>query len=295
MNTNAYTGISVILPNYNGKPLLQENLPSLFKALELSDAAYEVIVVDDCSQDDSVVFLEQDYPTIQVIRSQQNSGFSHTCNTGIQAAKFDFSCIVNTDVTFETTYFQKALPYFQNNQVFAVKGSIINYKGSKDQVLNIENNARLFYKRGFLRLDRNKQRDKTDFDIQFSLLGCCFICRTDILKQLKGYDEIFSPYYWEDSDLPLRAIALGYEVIYASECIVYHKISSTIASHASDRKRQLISRRNKFLFTWKHLQGHKRWCQHILVVTMFVAFRWLILDWKFYTSLIMALQRKISA
>ena len=83
--------ISVILPNFNGRGLLEKNIPSLFEAL--GDIDNEIIVIDDCSSDDSVQFLKETYPAIKVIRNEINLGFSATCNKGIKAAKLNlFMC-----------------------------------------------------------------------------------------------------------------------------------------------------------------------------------------------------------
>lgn len=279
------SGISVVLPNYNGKTLLKDNLPSILCALNLANMPFEIIVADDCSTDNSVEFLTQSYPEIIIIKTDSNSGFSVTCNKGINIAQYKFTCVTNTDVTFNQHYFVNALKYFSKLDVFAVKGNIINYQDDINNVINTEKDVRLYYKRGFLRFNHNYKTEDTNYDLQFSLLGCCFICKTEIIQALNGYDEIYSPFYWEDSDLALRAIELGYQVIYAPECVVHHKISSTISTSISKRKRQLVSRRNKFLFTWKHLRGAKRWWHHILITTLSFATRWLILDWKFYVAL----------
>ena len=59
--------ISVIIPNYNGKNLLQNNLPSVFAALEHAAIPYEVLVVDDCSTDDSLAFLQKKYPEVKLV------------------------------------------------------------------------------------------------------------------------------------------------------------------------------------------------------------------------------------
>ena len=95
--------ISTVLPNYNGRHLLEKNIPSLLEAI--GTIHNEIIVVDDCSTDDSVAFLENTYPNIKVIRNDVNLGFSSTCNKGIRAATLDLLCIVNTDVTFTPDYF----------------------------------------------------------------------------------------------------------------------------------------------------------------------------------------------
>ncbi len=58
-------GISVVFPNYNGAGLLRANLPALYNALDTCGFSSEVIVADDCSSDDSLVFLTKEYPQIQ--------------------------------------------------------------------------------------------------------------------------------------------------------------------------------------------------------------------------------------
>ena len=76
--------ISVILPNYNGSHLLEENLPYLIESL--GNIPNEIIVVDDCSTDNSIDMLKYKYPDIKIIASESNEGFSATCNKGIKAA-----------------------------------------------------------------------------------------------------------------------------------------------------------------------------------------------------------------
>ena len=60
-------GISVVLPNYNGVGLFPHTLPTVFEALENTKLPYEIIVVDDCSTDNSVVWLQENYPSIKIL------------------------------------------------------------------------------------------------------------------------------------------------------------------------------------------------------------------------------------
>jgi GT2 family glycosyltransferase len=289
----ATSSISVILPNYNGRKLLEKNLPSLFDALAGLD--HEVIVVDDCSSDDSIDFLATHYPAVTRLRNEHNLGFSATCNRGVAAATKAQLCIVNTDVTFTPDYFQRALPYFADPQLFAVKGAILNYRTSFDDVFNIEETSLLYYKRGFLRFNQRVEPEAGNFTGkvggQFVLLGCCFVCDRSKMLELGGFDEIFSPFYWEDADLAIRALRRGYRLAYEPQCRVYHQTSSTIASYRSNTRRRLVSMRNKFLFTWRHLQGFGQWTSHIFFTTLSLLGRWLILDWKFYAAFANALSR----
>lgn len=67
--------IAVVIPNYNGRHLLERNLPSVFNALNSANTDFEIIIIDDCSTDSSVAFLKQSYPTIRLIISDQNQAF----------------------------------------------------------------------------------------------------------------------------------------------------------------------------------------------------------------------------
>lgn len=287
------TTLSIILPNFNGRQLLQRNLPSLFAAV--AGLEHEVIVVDDCSNDDSVPFLQQHYPQIKLIQNPHNMGFSATCNAGVRAATKSLLCIVNTDVTFTPEYFTRALPYFADPSLFSVKGEILNYSDSFDKLINTESTSEIYYKRGFLRFNQRvePQPDKLSGKLgeQFTLLGCCFVCRREMMLELDGFDEIYSPFYWEDADLAMRALHRGYHLAYVPECRVYHQLSSTLSAYRSHTRRRLVSMRNKFIFTWRHLHGSGYWLSHVTVTFLSLLSRWLILDWKFYIAFFSALVR----
>ena len=288
--------ISVILPNFNGRYLLEKNIPSLIDAL--GDINNEIIVVDDCSSDDSVSFLQENYPDIKIISNEINIGFSSTCNKGIHAARLRLLCVVNTDVTFTPNYFANMIREFDDSSLFAVKGDIVNYNKSFDDVLNIDRTTRLYYKRGFLRFDTSNPLTQrtifSDEDDIFVALGCCFVCDREMILKLHGFDEIYSPFYWEDSDLARRAMSCGYKLLYLPESVVYHQASSTIATYISNSKRKLVSNRNKFLFSWRHLDTKKFWLSHVPITAFNLLIRWLIIDWKFYAAFYNALSRKLT-
>ena len=287
--------ISVILPNYTGRHLLEQNIPSLLEALD--GLEHEIIVIDDCSPDDSVQFLEETYPEIKVIESEINSGFSVTCNKGIHAAELELLCVVNTDVTFTPDYFTKLLPEFDDPDLFAVKGDIINYDKSLEDAINTDRTTRIYYKRGFLRFDTKTPLTSRTMiagnDTHIVFLGCCFVCNRKMMLQLNGFDEIFSPFYWEDADLAQRALKNGFKLLYLPESRVYHKASSTIGNYRTYTSRRLVSNRNKFLFSWRHLGARKILLSHIPITFLNLLFRWLVLDWKYYAAFFWALARKL--
>lgn len=286
--------ISVVLPNYNGRELLEQNLPSLLKALEGLEC--EIIVVDDCSPDDSIDFIEANYPDIRLIRSETNSGFSVTCNKGIFAAEKELLCVANTDVTFTEDYFTSLLAEFDDPGLFAVKGDIINYEKSIDDAINIDRTTRVYYRRGFLRFDtKSPLTERTVIsgeDTHIVFLGCCFVCNRKMMLELHGFDEIYSPFYWEDADLAQRALNAGFKLLYLPDLRVFHKASSTIGNYRTYTLRRLVSNRNKFLFSWRHLGARRIWLSHVPITAFNLLARWLLLDWKYYAAFFWAAWRK---
>ena len=284
-------GFSVVLPNYNGQGLLEKNLPPLYAALTEAKLPFEIIVADDCSTDHSVDYLQRSYPEIKLVSTKINSGFATACNTGIAEARFEYTCIVNTDVTFDLNYFKNSIEYFENPNLFAIKGDIINYQDRPDDILDIQKDVAVYLKRGFFKFMPAADKETVNYDHILVLLGCCFVCRTGLIKKIGAYDELFSPYYWEDLDLALTVIKKGYDLDYAPNCVVYHQQSSTIKKTQSAIKIRLISTRNKFFLAWKHLDSPARWSSHIFFVLGSLCLRWLVLDWKYYVALAYALAR----
>jgi len=104
--------ISVLIPNYNGRHLLEKNLPVILKACERwKKGEWEVIIVDDASTDDSVDFLKKNYPQVKIVRHAKNQRFAAACNSGVRAAKGDIVVLLNNDVAPEVNFLEPLIAY----------------------------------------------------------------------------------------------------------------------------------------------------------------------------------------
>jgi GT2 family glycosyltransferase len=185
--------ISVIIPNYNGKNLLQNNLPSVFAALEHAAIPYEVLVVDDCSTDDSLAFLQKKYPEVKLVVKEKNSGFSATCNVGIKHAKNTYILLLNTDIQLPENYLDGQFDYFKQADTFGVMAQIKEAKNGE-----IQDSARSF------RLQWGKLKPNTFFHVvnpsalipTAYLSGANALLDAEKLKELGGFNELFSPFYY---------------------------------------------------------------------------------------------------
>src|SRR5712692_6857025 len=106
---------TVVIPNWNGRELLEKYLPSVVAA-----GADEIIVVDNASEDGSAEFLREHFPQVRVIALDRNLGFGAGSNAGFQAARNDVVVLLNNDMRVEPGFLQPLLEGFMDKAVFAV-------------------------------------------------------------------------------------------------------------------------------------------------------------------------------
>jgi len=264
---NRKNSISVILPNFNGKHLMEMYIPVTIEALNFSSIDYEIIVVDDCSTDGSSQFIEQYYPQLILIKNAVNSGFSYTCNQGIAIASKELVFLLNSDVKLTKTYFEEQFKYFDCDNTFGVMGRIMNFDGKK-----IEDAARFpsykgskFKANTFYYLENENERALTCY-----LSGANALINREKLQLLKGFDEIYTPFYFEDFDLGLRAWKMGWSLYYEHQSICYHHVSSSTNMVNASNFVQITYNRNSFILQSIHLNGfiRKMWYLQLFTIIL---------------------------
>jgi GT2 family glycosyltransferase len=274
--------ISVVIPNFNGRKLLEANLPSVYSALRKADCAYEIIIPDDASTDDSLSFLAENYPHIIVIPHAQNQGFAHNVNAGIKKARLSLIMVLNSDVVLEGDYFSPLLPYFDDPKTFGVMGQIIGLDND-----NIQDTGKypsynwkgISSKKNFI-VKNAPQNFKTP---TLFLSGANALIVNEKLQELGGYDEIFSPFYYEDVELSLRAWRLGWHSYFDSRSVCRHPNSVTIKAYHKQKVIKTTAARNKMLMHAIHLQGFDKLTWKIAIGLKFL-FSWLTFKTEFYES-----------
>lgn len=257
--------LSIIIPNYNGKHLLEAYLPFTLAEAEQASVPYEVIVADDHSADDSVVFLRENYPQVKVIVNPENRGFSFSCNRGIEAAANELILLLNSDVKLTPGYFEHQWRYFEDRNTFGVMGQIIDMNGDR-----IQDAARMPGFNGFKLKTQyfyytNNADDKP---YTFYLSGANALIDAVKLKELGGFDEIFSPFYCEDMELSIRAWRLGWKCYYEHRSVCRHQVSASTKNYKTARWVKSVYYRNRFYLHAINLDGLARvawYCQVTLI------------------------------
>ena len=258
--------VSVVIPAYNGKSLLEKYLPLLLAACRKSPVPVEVIVVDDASQDDTVAFLGQSFPEVTVLVNEHNVSFSETMNRGIRAASGELVLALNTDMAVAEDLFCKPLEWFSDPNVFSVTPNIVYPHNGKTQSIYRLKTGFCWFRA--LELQPAGLPSFTgEIPIFFGCGGATFYDRAKLLK-LDGFDTIYHPFYVEDLDLSYRAWKSGWKCLLEPSVAVYHYCNSTINSHHWKRKVKTIADRNRILFMWLNITDIKLIVRYFLFLPL---------------------------
>jgi GT2 family glycosyltransferase len=278
-------GISIIVTNYNGANLLRRFLPSVVKAAKAYAGETEIIVVDDCSTDDSIQVVEREFPGVRVVRKEKNEGFSHACNTGFKEAKHGIALLLNNDAGVKDDILAHLPAHFDDPKVFAVTAKALDWDGR----LFLDGGKVGMFKAGAWKVHGNYDVDTSKLKggerlISLHASGAFGAFRREAVLAMGGFDELMSPFNWEDTDLSYRAWKRGYIVLYEPKCIAYHHPSTTINLSFKAFRIRSISARNKLIFTWKNLSDPGMLASHFAFLLGRLLLNIFKLDFPFYAG-----------
>ncbi|HEV8039334.1 MAG TPA: glycosyltransferase [Bryobacteraceae bacterium] len=255
----ANSSASVVIPNWNGRDLLERYLPSILEALA-GNPDNEIILVDNGSSDGSAGMLAERFPTVRVLALDKNLGFGGGSNTGFRAAKNDIVVLLNSDMRVQPDFLLPLLDGFTDAQVFAVSCQIFFTDPSK---LREETGlTQGWWENGGLRVRHRDDPAITDlYPCFYGGGGSCAFDRRKFLE-LGGFDELLHPFYLEDTDLGYLAWKRGWKVLYQPRSVVYHEHRGTIGKRFSQSQIDLVLKKNFILFCWKNIHEWPRLASH---------------------------------
>jgi len=116
--------LTVIIPNYNGKHFLKE----CFQSLKSQNCQFEVIIIDNASQDGSADYIRENYPEFKLIENTANLGFATAVNQGIKVSNSDYIFLLNNDVYLETDTISNLIKCIKTDEnIYAVSSKMIQY------------------------------------------------------------------------------------------------------------------------------------------------------------------------
>jgi len=243
--------VSIIIPNYNGEKYIANCLDSLKNQSFDNLGNSEIIVIDDCSNDDSISIIKN-FRNIKLIENSSNSGFARSVNQGIRASSGEYCLLLNNDVVVDIDFVKNLYQHIHGNpRVFSVSSKMIRYykRNMLDDAGDFYNILGWAYKRGDGK-NRNAYNKPTSI---FSTCAGAGIYRRSILDEIGLFDEAFFA-YMEDVDLSYRGLIFGYENHYEPKAFCYHIGSATTADGEKYSPFKVnISARNNIYVAYKNM------------------------------------------
>lgn len=210
--------ISVVIPNWNGENFLKICLPSLTGQTE---RGFEVLIVDNNSSDNSINYIQRNFPKFKVIPLSKNFGFARAVNEGIKKANGEYVVLINNDSKIDSNclfYLQRAAQ--AHPEVGFISAKILSLK-KKGLIDNAGDNIDAS---GHLIIRGHNQKDHP----QFNKEGYCFLAsgggsliKKEVFKKIGYFDEDFFM-YMEDADFFFRAQLAGFKGWFQPKAVIYH-------------------------------------------------------------------------
>lgn len=243
--------VSIVILNWNGRKYLEQFLPSV---LSTSYDNYEVIVADNGSTDDSVVFLATSYPAMKVIRFSENYGFAKGYNEALKQVETDYYILLNSDVEVEPGWLQPMIQLLETDPAIAAcQPKILSYKNkNRFEYAGAAGGWLDAYGYPFAkgRVFDITEEDTGQYDQSepiFWASGAALFIRPSIFHAQKGFDEYFFAHQ-EEIDLCWRIQLAGHAIYSCPASVVYHVGGGTLP-RGNSLKTYLNFRNNRIMLS----------------------------------------------
>ncbi len=255
--TSSNPDVSIIIPVYNKFEYTYRCLASI--AANPPQAPFEVIVVDDRSTDVTMLARLVLDNSVNIIRNETNFGFVRGCNRGAAAARGKYLYFLNNDTEVKPGFLDELIWTFRECEGVGIAGSKLLFPNGKLQEVggiiwrmgdgwnwgrdDDPNNPRYMYMR--------------DADY---VSGAALMIDKELFEQLGGFDELYAPAYYEDTDLCFRVREKGKRVVVQplSQIVHFEGVTSGTDTSGTGAKRYQVINHRKFLNRWmKTLSSHR--------------------------------------
>lgn len=244
--------IAIVILNWNGRDFLSKFLPSVLKYS--GDA--RVVVADNASTDDSVSFLRENYPSVELVINDGNGGFAKGYNDALKNIQSPYYLLLNSDVEVTEDWLVPLMEAMKDNAVAGCQPKVLSYQ-EKNRFEHagasggfLDHNYYPFC-RG--RIFERTEMDTNQYDHEMEVFwtsGACMLIRSEVFHQVGGFDEDFFA-HMEEIDMCWRIKRLGYSFKIIPSSKVYHVGGGTL-SYFSPKKTYLNFRNSLFMITKNH-------------------------------------------
>ena len=245
--------IAVVILNWNGIKLLEQFLPSV---IQFSQNA-TIYVADNASTDDSVNFVQQNFPTVKIIENTGNHGFAKGYNDALKEVNAEIYALVNSDIEVTENWLKPIIETFDSEKNTAIiQPKILDFK-NKEYFEYAGAAGGFIDKFGYPfcrgRIFDTLEKDHGQYDDNCEIFwasGACFFIRKEVYDELEGFDESFFAHQ-EEIDLCWRSLNEGYTIKFNPDSVVHHVGGATLEQ--GNPRKTYLNFRNSLLMLVKNL------------------------------------------
>ena len=234
--------LSFVIVSFNTADLIGTCINSIYS---IGDFNKEIFVVDNASNDGSADFIRSEFPAAKVIANENNRGFAAANNQVFPFCRGRYIFLMNPDAEFIPATFQYIISYMDSNPHIGLAGiKLINPDGSAQESFSFEYPGQKYASRELAGLKGS---------IAW-VLGAGMLIRSDLIRELGGFDESFFV-YGEDQDLCLRIRRAGYGIGYIDSATMVHLGGQSERQSRGPEvwRKKLLA---EYVFYRKHYQPH---------------------------------------
>ena len=238
--------LSVVILNWNGRKHLERYLPSVVE--HTVGEGVEVVIADNGSTDDSLAWLQMNYPDVRVVRLDKNYGFAEGYNRALQQIDAEYYLLLNSDVEVTAGWWQPLVDMLDRNRDLAVVAPKLLSDTQRDRFEYAGASGGFIDYLGYPfcrgRILSNVEQDNGQYDDArdiFWASGAAMCCRSEVFHDVGGFDVDFFA-HMEEIDLQWRMQLGGWRIAVEPKAVVYHLGGGTLP--ASPMKIYLNHRNN---------------------------------------------------
>jgi N-acetylglucosaminyl-diphospho-decaprenol L-rhamnosyltransferase len=267
-NTTSDPGVpaTVIVLVHNTPELLLQCLQSFCELCRTRQ--WQIIVVDNGSEEDVASIVSGRFPGVEVIRSERNLGFAAGNNIGLRSAKGEFIILMNSDVISRPETLEALVASIQKEpRTAAMSPGLLTAQGDPQAfAFGSDPSPRYLIRRGMralLRLGPLHDWSVSE-PIEVDWVSAACICvRAEVIKAVGELDEYY-PLYFEDSDWCLRMRTAGWKVVYNPRLKIIH-LGGASQPEDGPAGRQDLYYRSLMYYCEKH---YGRGCKFLLRILL---------------------------
>lgn len=252
--------LSIITINYNGFADTCDMVDSVREHVQ--DLTYEIIIVDNASQEDEALKLQQKYPQCILIASQRNLGFAGGNNLGIRRAKGKYLLLLNNDTYLKNNSLSKLIDLAESNPRIGMVSPLIKYAQDEHTIQYAG-----FTPLSYITL-RNQgvgcgEPDNGQYTSAYRTAfahGAAMLIKKSLIPTIGYMPEEYFLYY-EEMDWCTQLRKKGYEIWVEPRCVVYHKDSSSCGTDSP--KKVFYMTRNRLLYAHRNLGRTERYLSYL--------------------------------